>query len=314
VKITVVGDVLLDVDLAGAATRLSPDTAVPVIDVDSLARRAGGAGLVARMLVGDGHEVTLVTVLGEDVSAGYLRSELGGIRVVSGPSGTATPVKTRIWANAQPVARVDEACGTPSPPDISDRMLSTVDAAGAIVVADYGRGLTADRRLRRALQDRGRVIPVVWDPHPKGTAPVSATWIATPNIFEAVSAADLQGKPGPGDGGDIETATRAAAVLHERWSCGAVAVTLGEQGALLHLHPGPNCAPETYAPMVIPGHALDIADPCGAGDRLAATVITELSSGAGIHEAVVAGVEAATSFLAAGGVGASTEHREKEHT
>ena len=63
-KIVVVGDVLLDVDLDGQATRLCPDAPVPVVDVANARRRAGGAGLVARMLADDGHRVVLVTVLG----------------------------------------------------------------------------------------------------------------------------------------------------------------------------------------------------------------------------------------------------------
>jgi D-beta-D-heptose 7-phosphate kinase/D-beta-D-heptose 1-phosphate adenosyltransferase len=58
-RIVVVGDVMLDVDLSGEATRLSPDAPVPVVDVSGVKRRAGGAGLVARMLAGDGWPVTL---------------------------------------------------------------------------------------------------------------------------------------------------------------------------------------------------------------------------------------------------------------
>ena len=64
--IAVVGDTLLDVDLTGTARRLSPDAGVPVVDVASTAVRAGGAGLVARMLADDGGEVVLVTALSDD--------------------------------------------------------------------------------------------------------------------------------------------------------------------------------------------------------------------------------------------------------
>ncbi len=75
-RIVVVGDVLLDVDIDGEATRLCPDAPVPVVDVNKVQRRAGGAGLVARMLAGDGHSVTLVTVLADDDAALHLERAL----------------------------------------------------------------------------------------------------------------------------------------------------------------------------------------------------------------------------------------------
>ncbi len=85
-RIVVVGDVMLDVDLAGEATRLSPDAPVPVVDVTGVRRRAGGAGLVARMLAADGRPVTLVTVLSADDAGRQLAAELAGVRLVAGPS------------------------------------------------------------------------------------------------------------------------------------------------------------------------------------------------------------------------------------
>jgi len=97
-RITVVGDVLLDVDLTGEATRLCPDAPVPVVDLADAQRRAGGAGLVARMLAQDGHRVTLVTVMSDDDASLELEGALAGLRVVAGPSGARTPVKTRVRA------------------------------------------------------------------------------------------------------------------------------------------------------------------------------------------------------------------------
>lgn len=43
-RIVVVGDAILDVDLSGEATRLSPDAPVPVVDVSGIRRRAGEPG------------------------------------------------------------------------------------------------------------------------------------------------------------------------------------------------------------------------------------------------------------------------------
>ena len=113
-NIVVLGDVLLDMDIAGEAQRLSPDAPVPVVDVGAVHRRAGGAGLVARMLARDGHRVNLVTVLSDDPAAGDLRAALAGITVTAGHSGAPTPVKTRVRAAGQAVVRLDEGCA-PAP-------------------------------------------------------------------------------------------------------------------------------------------------------------------------------------------------------
>lgn len=115
-RIAVVGDVLLDVDMTGAAHRLSPDAPVPVIEVEESLPRAGGAGLVATMLARDGHDVRLVTVLSDDRHSATLRECLQRIEVVAGPSGTPTPVKTRVRADGHAIARIDEGCAPPPTP------------------------------------------------------------------------------------------------------------------------------------------------------------------------------------------------------
>ncbi|MFD1214580.1 PfkB family carbohydrate kinase, partial [Arthrobacter sp. GCM10027362] len=150
--IVVVGDVLLDRDLRGGARRLSPDAPVPVVEIETEDHRAGGAGLVATLLARDGHRVRLVTVLGDDTAAGQLRRELAGVEVVAGPSGAPTPVKTRIRAHGQAVVRFDEGCGEFPPPEATAGMLAAVASAEVVIVADYGRGLAANGRLRELLQ------------------------------------------------------------------------------------------------------------------------------------------------------------------
>ena len=97
-RITVVGDCLLDVDLSGVAGRLSPDAPVPVVDVTGTVDRAGGAGLVATMLARDGVDVTLVTALADDAAAERVRAQLTGVRIVAGLLHGPTPVKTRVRA------------------------------------------------------------------------------------------------------------------------------------------------------------------------------------------------------------------------
>ncbi|KNC19235.1 D-beta-D-heptose 1-phosphate adenosyltransferase [Arthrobacter sp. RIT-PI-e] len=295
-RIVVVGDVLLDTDLSGGAGRLSPDAPVPVVDVDRVQRRAGGAGLVARMLAADGHDTVLVTVLGEDDAATLLRTELDGVTVVSGPSGAPTPVKTRVRASGQPVVRFDEGCATPPVPAVPAALLAALDGAAAVVAADYGRGLLANDELRARLETLAASVPVVWDPHPAGAQPGPGAAAVPPNIGEALRFSGVEGS-------GTSAAAAAAEVLLDRWRSRAVLVTMGEQGALV--------SAAGLLPQVVPAPKVTAADPCGAGDRFASALAVALAGGAAVDAATQQAAEAAALFLGSGGVGAMGRRRDK---
>lgn len=290
-RIVVVGDVMLDVDLFGEATRLSPDAPVPVVDVSGVRRRAGGAGLVARMLAQDGWPVTLVTVIGDDDAGSQLRRQLAGVRLVAGSSGHPSPVKTRVRAGSHPVVRFDQGCEKTPVPEVSPAMLRAVEQAGVVIVADYGRGLAANPHLRDLLARLARQVPVIWDPHPSGPEPVPGVAVVTPNISEATKAVQTAGNPPSADPAAI------AGILLERWRSQAVMVTRGEEGAVL-LQQGGASATSVPAPRVEAG------DPCGAGDRLAASLAVHLLAGRDLPDAAALAVHDAADFLAAGGVSA----------
>ncbi|MGX1162642.1 rfaE bifunctional protein kinase chain/domain/rfaE bifunctional protein nucleotidyltransferase chain/domain [Arthrobacter sp. SLBN-100] len=299
-RIVVVGDVMLDVDLSGEATRLSPDAPVPVVDVSGVKRRAGGAGLVARMLAGDNWPVTLVTVLGDDDAGRQLETHLAGVRLVSGPSGYPSPVKTRVRAGSHPVVRFDQGCEKTPVPEVSPAMLRAVEKAGVIIVADYGRGLAANPQLRELLARLADEVPIVWDPHPAGPDPVPGVAVVTPNLAEAQKAVQSRGRkearPTP------DSAAEVGGILLEEWGSRAVLVTKGEQGAVL-------CRPGRSAEHV-PAPRVEAGDPCGAGDRLAASLAVHLLAGRGLDEAAVLAVHDAADFLANGGVSALPDAEE----
>ncbi|MEK0157370.1 PfkB family carbohydrate kinase [Arthrobacter oryzae] len=295
-KIVVVGDVLLDVDIDGDATRLCPDAPVPVVDVSNVRRRAGGAGLVARMLAGDGHSVTLLTVLADDDAALHLERALEGITVVAGASGAPTPVKTRVRAEGHPVVRFDEGCAPPPPPVVSPAMLHALERAAVIVVADYGRGLASNVELRAVLAELAGRIPIVWDPHRAGAPPVPGVAVVTPNLTEARTfARSFALAAGKAEGDDDPEAL--ARALREQWQGKAVMITMGSQGALL-VHGGDDGQPA----LPIPAPKTTVTDPCGAGDRLAASLAVHLMEGHTLDVAAVVAVREAASFLRHGGV------------
>ena len=74
--LVVLGDSMLDIDIEGEASRLSPEAPVPVVDVTRQRRRPGGAGLAALLAARSGREVILVTAIGVDDLGDALRNLL----------------------------------------------------------------------------------------------------------------------------------------------------------------------------------------------------------------------------------------------
>ncbi|MEU3947799.1 D-glycero-beta-D-manno-heptose 1-phosphate adenylyltransferase [Streptomyces sp. NPDC029526] len=281
----VVGDALLDRDLTGSSERLAPDAPVPVVDDCAETTRPGGAALTAYLAARDGREVTLVTALGGDPASRELKRLLRPwVEVIPLPLTGALPEKTRILAGDRPVARLDRGDGRARA--ATDEAREAVLGASAVLVSDYGRG-TADA-LRDVLTARP---PLVWDPHPRGGPPVPGTRLVTPAEKEAQAHAP-DAAPARRD---LYGVAHGAATLVRQWKAAAVAVTLGARGALL-----------SYGdhPLLVPAAAVHRGDPCGAGDRFAATAAGLLADGALVGEAVERAVADATAFVGAGGAGA----------
>jgi D-beta-D-heptose 7-phosphate kinase/D-beta-D-heptose 1-phosphate adenosyltransferase len=285
--VVVVGDALLDVDLVGTASRLTPDAPVPVVEDVERRERPGGAALAAVIAARSGADVVLVTPLGDDDGARRLRELLAGrVRLIEIPATSPTAVKQRIRVGDHSVARLDAGGSVATFGALPAPAADAIRDAAAVLVADYGRGTTSAADVRAALSAaRG---PVVWDPHPRGADPVPSVRLVTPNGAEA---ARVAGSDIAGDG--LAAVGARAQALIARWGVGAVAVTLGARGALLSYGEG--------APMVVPAVPVTGGDPCGAGDSFAAAVTVALAGGAVTGEAVTSAVAAAGAFVARGG-------------
>ncbi|MDX6256709.1 MAG: D-beta-D-heptose 7-phosphate kinase / D-beta-D-heptose 1-phosphate adenosyltransferase [Frankiales bacterium] len=293
-RLLVVGDALLDIDVEGTSSRLCPDAPAPVVDVGEETLRPGGAALAAVLAASDGHEVVLVTPLGDDADAGRLVALLEPVvRVIGLETSGTTAVKRRVRVGGQTLARLD----TGQPGRILDRIPAEVLQVGAdaVLVSDYGRGATRHAGVRQLLAGLAPGLPVVWDPHPRGAPPVPGVRLATPNAAEATAmAAALPGaKAISSRGDDLASVGCAAEALVAAWEAGAVVVTMGSRGALLSHGHG--------APTVVPAGRLAHGDACGAGDRFASRAATLLAEGKVTLEAVSGATAAATAFVAAGG-------------
>jgi rfaE bifunctional protein nucleotidyltransferase chain/domain/rfaE bifunctional protein kinase chain/domain len=287
----VVGDALLDCDMDGQVSRLCPDAPVPVLEDAAPMWRPGGAALAALLAAAGETPVILVAPLGDDEASVTVRALLEPyVTVIGLPLTGPLAQKTRFRAGGRTLLRADRAGGSAGP--AGAEAAEAIAAAGAVLISDYGRGVTADEGIRTALSRHAKRIPLVWDPHPRGASPVPHTWLVTPNYAEAVAAAGQPAAPGHHL---LHSAAAAAGQLSRSWQANAVAVTLGELGAVL--------VQGGAGPLVVPAERMAVTDTCGAGDRFAAAAAAALRQGALTSEAVTAATAAASSYLAAGGAG-----------
>jgi rfaE bifunctional protein nucleotidyltransferase chain/domain/rfaE bifunctional protein kinase chain/domain len=285
--VVVVGDLLLDVDLAGRSERLCPDAPAPVVDLEERRESPGGAGLTALLCRAPKVDVTLVAPVADDDGGRRIRELLDGkVRLLALDHEGGTRTKTRVRSAGQTMLRLD--AGGPGHPlsGPNAEVREALAEADVVLVSDYGGGTTAHPAVRELLTDLARRFPVVWDPHPRGGAPVPGVAVVSPNQAEARAAVGDSHLP------PEELASR----LRETWGARAVCVTAGESGAYLSAPGG--------EPLYVPSQTVADGDPCGAGDRFAATLAVSLAHGALLSEAVVAAVDAASSWVAAGGAAA----------
>lgn len=290
--VVVVGDVVLDRDVEGTVERLCPDGPAPVLDVATTHEAPGGAGLAAALCARDGARVTLIAPLAADDDGVRISRWLQAAGVDVLPLGHRGPTrrKVRVRSQGRSLVRVDEG-GPGTPTSVPSEAVRTVLAsADAVLVSDYGAGTSRDELLRAELEAVAHRVPVVWDPHPRGGAPVPGTALVTPNLDEARG---TLGAPAT-DPADV-----LARRLRQRWHADT-AVTAGTAGAFL--------ATRAAEVRFVPATPAGGGDPCGAGDRFAATAAVAMAAGALPSEVVERAVQAASAWVAAGG--AEGFHRE----
>jgi len=110
--ILVVGDVMVDSYQIGRVNRISPEAPVPIVLLDEIENRLGGAANVALNVTSLGGEAILCSVIGDDDNGELFKSimtkENLSISGIISSTERKTTIKTRIFSSGQQLLRVDE--------------------------------------------------------------------------------------------------------------------------------------------------------------------------------------------------------------
>lgn len=282
-RVGVVGDLMLDRYVWGAATRISQEAPVPVVQVRRESATPGGAANVVRNLVSLGARAMAFGVIGADRHGETLRSLLGAagadLTGVVTVADRETTVKTRVIAGSQQVVRIDREVTSPIPSACRAALLAQLEAAlragalQAVILEDYAKGLLDQALVRDVVAlCRRHGAFVTLDPHPLNPFNVNGLRLMTPNRSEAFALAGMPYQPTR-----LPLAADAAleAVgrrLVEVWAPELLLVTLGASGMALFAGGAPV--------LHIPTRARQVFDVSGAGDTVMAAFVLGLLAGA----------------------------------
>jgi len=271
IKALVVGDIILDKYILGRSERISPEAPVPVVDVEKVEFRLGGAANVANNLVSLGAEADLAGVIGKDVAGAKIMElvqERGiGFYSIIPEKGRVTTEKTRVIANGKHLCRIDSEVRVPITPESEARILEAMKKGyDVIIISDYGKGVVTRRIARMAgrLSLGGSIVVI--DPKEPHFSYYRWATCVKPNKREAETASKVKL-----DGVNLQALREAAERLQKLWRSKMILITLGADGMYLY--------DEEDGGTYIPGERVDVYDVCGAGDTALAVFAAALASG-----------------------------------
>lgn len=272
-RVLVVGDVMLDRYWFGEVNRISPEAPVPIVKVDRIEERPGGAANVARNVSALGAKAALLSVVGRDEAGRCLQQLLRSEKVAATlhtDATIATTVKLRVIGRQQQLLRADFET-LPSHEVLASKLKDfqrLLKNADVVILSDYGKGGLAHISKMIALARSCNVLVLV-DPKGEDYSRYRGATLVTPNR------AELRAVTG---GWTSERMLESKAqALRQRLGLGALLVTRSEEGMTLYRKDGK---------LHVPAQAREVFDVSGAGDTVIATIGVMLAAGEDMDGAI----------------------------
>ncbi|CDG89319.1 bifunctional D-glycero-beta-D-manno-heptose-7-phosphate kinase/D-glycero-beta-D-manno-heptose 1-phosphate adenylyltransferase HldE [Xenorhabdus bovienii] len=271
--VLVVGDVMLDRYWYGPTSRISPEAPVPVVKVDTIEERPGGAANVAMNIASLGAHSHLIGLTGIDDAARALNEKLSSVKVqcnfVAVPTHP-TITKLRVLSRNQQLIRLDfeEGFQNVDAQPMLEKIKQSLPHVGALVLSDYAKGALSQIQAMIKLANEAHV-PVLIDPKGSDFERYRGATLLTPNMseFEAVV----------GHCKDDDELVEKGTKLVQDLELKALLITRSERGMSL-LRIG-------QPPLHLPTQAQEVFDVTGAGDTVIGVLAAALAAGKPLNEA-----------------------------
>ena len=256
--VLVIGDLMLDKYLWGHTDRISPEAPVPIVEVNNIDFRPGGAANVALNLSSLGCNVIIIGVIGSDSDGENLLNLLNKYKIdcsnIVISDDRYTTVKTRIMSQDQQVLRADYEVKTP----LSDNLLnkiyeslkSVIDNVDALILQDYNKGVFNITNIPEIISlANNSSKPIYVDPKNSNFKSFKNVRLFKPNLIEFFEGFDSNQSSIKNDGFQLK----------EELNADMVFITQGSDGASLF---------ESSEYHHIPTKARKVHDVSGAGDTV----------------------------------------------
>ena len=272
-RVLIVGDVMLDRYWFGEVSRISPEAPVPVVKVERVEERPGGAANVARNVAALGARAMLLSVVGNDEAGRSLTRllEAEGISCsLHEDAQLSTTVKLRVIGRQQQLLRIDFETW-PAHEVLRAKLAefeSRLPECDVVILSDYGKGgLTHIADMIRSARAAGK--PVLVDPKGEEYSRYAGATLLTPNRSELRQVV--------GRWASEEELAEKAQQLRARLALEALLVTRSEDGMTLFGASG-----SVHEPAL----AREVYDVSGAGDTVIATMAVMLACGLDLGSAM----------------------------
>jgi D-beta-D-heptose 7-phosphate kinase / D-beta-D-heptose 1-phosphate adenosyltransferase len=276
-KILVIGDLMIDYYLLGSSDRISPESPVPIIDINNESTHLGGAGNVVNNLKALGSEIDVISVLGDCNNSKELNNLLTEIKIstkyiVIEEERIATK-KTRIIVSKQQLVRYDQESSKQISSDSQNTILETfteiISSYDLVILSDYGKGVLTPK-LTQSLISTAKIHgkKVLIDPKGRDYSKYKGAYLLTPNKKEASEASGINII-------DNESLNMAITKLKSNFDLGVSMITLSEDGVAIY----------DNQLRIHPTIAREVFDVTGAGDTIIASLGFSLATGINIDEA-----------------------------
>jgi D-beta-D-heptose 7-phosphate kinase/D-beta-D-heptose 1-phosphate adenosyltransferase len=272
-RVLVFGDVMLDRYWHGSTERISAEAPIPVVDIQEVEDRLGGAANVALNIASLGGAAGLIGAVGEDESATILRAKLGSAGIEDGlvtMSDRPTITKFRIVSRKQQLVRADFELTDDIDSNIFQPMLDKrLQTCDVLVLSDYDKGVLADPQ--QAIQSATALKkPILVDPKFKDFTFYAGATLVKPNQNEFRVAV--------GSWSSEQEMVLKAQTMMSNLGFSSMLVTRGSEGMTLVQSNGQL--------MHLPARSREVFDVSGAGDTVIATLAAALAAGESLVDAV----------------------------
>lgn len=272
-RLLVVGDVMLDRYWFGDTGRISPEAPVPVVQVEKIDERLGGAANVARNASALGAQTTILGVVGEDEAGKRVEQLLleSGVQSQLQTDGNVpTTVKLRVIARQQQLIRLDfEEAPSQISLDVKlKRFKSLLPNIDIVILSDYGKGALEQVSAMIELANASKKLVLV---DPKGDAydKYKGATVLTPNRSELRQVV--------GQWSSEDDLTLRAQSLRKNLGLGALLLTRSEEGMTLFTDKGTEH---------VRAQAREVFDVSGAGDTVIAALAVAMGAGWSLERAM----------------------------